>query len=166
MARINRSDVIQKAVNDLALSTSEAKVIPNETLDKVQLTYSLNKQFSSIVAAATQATTGSFSITLPTVSTGGETYLTSIVASAIKDATCDVATGALQVSVTPDGSGISTVIIRIPVITLTAQSEGYVLPLPYPLKVRNGSSVTITGTFTVGVMSRSISVTGFTSTSN
>jgi len=165
MARINRSDVIQKAVNDLAISATTDKV-PNETLDKVQLTYSLNNHFSSFLIAGNQTTTGTFTATLPTVSAGSETYLTAITLSMAKDATCDVATGSVALSVRTTDNNTLTVILRIQCITLTADAQTVTLSLPYPLKLVNGSTASCTGTFTVGAMSRGFTLTGFTTSSN
>jgi len=165
MARINRSDVIQKAVNDLSISQSGEK-IPNETLDKVQLTYSLNKQFSSFVLSTGSTSTGSMSVTLPSVSAGADTYITGINYSYVKDATCDVATGTLVASVTPDASNVSTNIVRLSVLTTTAQQDNVALVFPYPLKVKNGTTIGGSNTFSVGSLSRSITVTGFTTSSN
>jgi hypothetical protein len=163
--RINRSDIIQKAVNDLASSASGEK-IPNETLDKVQLTYGLNRQFSSFVSSTSITTTGTLSLTLPSVSAGAEIYITGITASFAKDATCDIATGRIAVSVTPDASNVSTNIFNFAVLTLTADAQTVVYTFPYPLKVRAGATPQITGTFTVGALTRALSVVGFTTTSN
>jgi len=165
MARINRTDVIQKAVNDLALSGTVDK-IPTETLDKVQLVYSLNKQFSDFVVGSSSASTGTLTLPLPSISSGAEIYLTSISLSIAKDATCDLATGFVSAFLTPDSTNISTAILRIPVITLTAHTESITLSLPYPIKVKSGTSITCTGTFSAGVYGRSITLTGFTTSSN
>jgi len=167
MVRINRSDVIQKAVNDLGISTSGEK-IPNETLDKVQLTYDLNKKFSTFILSGSQSTTGQISVTLPTVSAGGEIYLTGLNVSYIKDATCDIATSvsALALNVTPDASNVSISIFRPTTITLTAQSSDVSIALPYPLKLKVGTTVTMSGTFSAGVLARSVSIIGFTTSSN
>jgi len=165
MARINRSDVIQKAVNDLALSASDEK-IPNETLDKVQLVYSLNKQFSSFILQGNQATTGTISTSMPNISAGGEIYLTGCTMSIAKDATCDTASGKLSLQVTPDFSNVANNLLSISVLTLTAQSESIAISFPYPLKIKAGTSITLAGAFTVGAMTRSFSAYGFISTSN
>lgn len=165
MARINKSDIIQKAVNDLALSTSSDK-IPTETLDKVQLTYDLNKKFSNFVIQAFSSTTGSLAITFPTIGANQEIYLTSLDLGIAKDATCDVATGSTAAKITPDASNISTTILQIPIITLTAQNWVSHIDLSYPLKLKPNVAGTIAGTFTVGTFCRSFSATGFITTSN
>ena len=165
MARINRTDVIQKAVNDLALSQSSDK-IPNETLDKVQLTYSLNKKFSSFVSYGSANTTGTMSLGTPAVSVGAETYLTGITASFAKDATCDLATGSIGLSIIPAESNVATTILSFSVITLTAQNQTLSMSLPYPLKIKGGSAISFASTFSLGVLTRSLSAVGFTTSSN
>lgn len=165
MARINRTDVIQKAVNDLAISVSGEKV-PNETLDKVQLTYSLNRQFSTFLISGSQTTTGTQSVSFPTIGANQEIYLTGITMSFAKDATCDVATGRLALSVTPFDSNVSTNIANFAVITLTADAQTLTYTFPYPLKIRPNTSMSLTGTFTAGAMSRTQSAMGFITSSN
>ena len=165
MARINRTDVIQKAVNDLAISISDSKV-PNETLDKVQLTYDLNKNFSSFCIAIGATVSGAAISALPTVSNGAETYITAVSLGVIKDVTCDMATGGITMLITPDASNVSVSILAIPILTLTAQSDNVTLALPYPLKVKNGTNISISGTFTAGNMRRQASVIGYTTSSN
>lgn len=166
MARINRSDVIQKAVNDLALQPAADK-IPSETLDKVQLVYYLNKQFSSFAGNATATTNTAATITLPSISAGGETFITGIHASYVKDSTCDIAIGQASITLIPAETNVAVAPIKFPLLTLTAQQESEFLSFPYPIKVKNASAVTFsTGTYTVGLLSRSVSVTGFTTSSN
>jgi len=165
MAEIKRSDVIQKAVNDLALSPAVDK-IPSETLDKVQLTYNLNKQFSSFVASNILATTGTLTVTLPTIDVRSEIFLTSIDFDIIKDATCDLATGTLQVQCTPFEQGIAKTILSVSTITLTAQAQHAHVDFNYPLKLKPNVNITLLGTFTVGVLNRSICCSGFIVSSN
>ena len=165
MARINRSDVIQKAVSELAISISEDK-IPNETLDKVQLTFGLNRQFSNFIVASGSSTTGAFNLVLPTTSPGSETYITAVNLGLIKDAACDVATGGITLTIPPDNTGQSVGIIAVPVLTLTAQNDNITMSLPYPLKVKNTSTCTVGGTYSLGTMRRNASIVGFTTSSN
>lgn len=165
MARINRSDVIQKAVNDLAISGNTDK-IPNETLDKVQLTYDLNRKTSSFIITGGQSTTGSIIAAFPTVSIGAETFITSVHLSYNKDATCDIATGTLNLAITPELTGLSTALVRCSIITLTADKDNIVLTFPYPLKVKNGSTITYAGTFSLGVLRRDYEIIGYTTSSN
>jgi hypothetical protein len=166
MARINRTDIIQKAVNDLAISTSTDKV-PNETLDKVQLTYDLNRKFCNFVSSFESGTTGSITATTPTISSATQRiFLTSIDCHLIKDATCDLTTGAVNVILTPADQGVTKIIALFSTIALTAQSEHITLALTYPLELKPNTSVIVGGTFSLGVCRRSIAITGFTTSSN
>lgn len=165
MARVNRTNIIQKAVNDLGLSTS-GEVVPNETLDKIQCTFSLNPHFSSFILTSAATTTGNITANLPTVSAGSEIYCTSITASFAKDATCDIATGRIQVRLTPDASNVIADVMNFAVITLTADSQTATFSFPYPIKLKVGSTILMSGAFTVGVLSRALSITGFTTSSN
>lgn len=165
MAKINRSDVIQKAVNELSISVANDK-IPTETLDKVQLTYNLNQNHSTFVISGGTGGTGTNLTTIPNPSDRAEIWLTSITASYIKDAACDVATGPLSVLITPFESQVSTAIINFAVITLTAQQDSICLMLPYPIRLKPNTPLGFTGTFGAGVLQRRISATGFIKSSN
>lgn len=165
MARINRSDVIQKAVNDLAISISSDKV-PTETLDKVQLVYGLNKHFSTFVAQAASTATGTLTMTMPTIDSRSEIYITSADFDMIKDATCDQATAAIGAACTPFEQGISKTFLQISTITLTAQNGRAHIDFAYPLKLKPNTNITANGTFTVGAMVRSLNCTGFIVSTN
>ena len=165
MARINRTDVIQKAVNDLALNVSVDK-IPNESLDKIQFNYSLNRELINYLTSTSSTATGTLSLALPSVSAGSEILLDYITFSFAKDATCDVATGSLPIAITPDSSGVSTACGGAAVLTLTADSQTFTIVFPKPIKLKPGTTITSTGTFTVGAMSRRMSAGMFVRTSN
>jgi hypothetical protein len=165
MARINRSDVIQKAVNDLAISTSTEK-IPNETLDKVQLTYSLNRQYSNWVESIYSTATGTQTLTLPTIDSRSEIYLTSLDFHIIKSVLCDIATSNVIVNITPFESGIIKGIIQVPQITLTASENHVHCDFTYPIKLKSNTNITAPGNFTAGVLLRTISATGFITSTN
>lgn len=161
MTRVNRTDVIQKAVNDLAFSQSGEK-IPNETLDKIQLVYSLNNEFANVVIGANQSTTGSF--TIYTTSASKDFYLSSITASFAKDSTCDIATGAINI--TANVGGISRALAGFSVITLTAQANNLQITFAKPIKIDKSAAIAIGGAFTLGVMARFLSISGIERSSN
>lgn len=163
MAVINSSDIIQRAVTDLAINTSMSKV-PTETLDKVQLTYSLNPSYTNVVLSTSSVTSSTLTITNPVLGTNpGEFWLTGIDFHLTKDATCDLATGQTTISITPDGD-IARTVCGAAVITLTAQSEHVSLNFP-PIKIKNGASITNACSFTVGVCTRCLTVFGYKRTS-
>lgn len=160
MSKINRSDVIQKAVNDLSISGNDK--VPSESLDKIQLTYSLNPEYANVAIGLNQSTTGTF--TLYTTSTTKDFYLSSLIFSMTKDATCDVATGTLNISSTING--IARTLGAHTVITLTAQSEKLAITFAKPIKLDRGVTITVPGTFTLGVMSRFAGITGIEKNAN
>jgi hypothetical protein len=165
MAKINRSDVIQKAVNDLAISIANDKV-PTETLDKVQLTYDLNPKYSSFVAEGAKITSGSLTISLPVIDARSEIYITNLSVDFIKDAACDIATGTLQLAGITALHGTIKTLVEFSIISLTAQTSRCDMTFSHPLKLKPNTSLTFYGTYAAGVMSRSVLVTGFITSSN
>jgi len=151
MARINKTDVIQRAVNDLALSSSVDK-IPNETLDKIQLTYPLTPKFSNRIATLTSSATGSGAIF--TTSATKETYICGINIAVTSDATADSTSSSLTVVI----DGVAKTPIRINKQTLTAGSAHAEISFPYPLKIDKNSAVTAVKAFTVGAEINSYSI--------
>jgi len=160
MAQINRSDVIQKAVNDLNLQPGTDK-IPTETLDKVQLVYSLNREKSNFILSGSSTSTGTITLTIPTLTDGQEFFLNSVSFAVAKDATCDNATGRLTINATgPFDIGVSKEIAGIATVTLTADSQSQTIVYTRPIKLKSASTVTFPGTFTAGAMSRWVQITG------
>jgi hypothetical protein len=159
MAKIYKSDVIQKAVNELGIQVSSDKT-PSETLDKIQCTYNLNRNTSNFVLSGSGSTTGAITINTAVVNTNSETWITGIGLGVVKDATCDIADGRINVTVNTI-DGISRTIISIPVLTLTAQSENVFYSLPYPIRLQNNTAITTTNSFTVGKLNRSFVVFGY-----
>lgn len=165
MARINRTDIVQREINDLALSAT-TDAVANETSDKVVLTYGLNARNSDFCAGTSNTNTGNITITMPTVSASSEVYLTSVNISLAKDVTCDMATGVVTLQLTPFKSGIATDAFKLPVLTLTAQNSILSVSLPYPLRLKANTNMTLTGTFTAGLCSRAATFTGYVVSSN
>jgi len=161
MARVNRTNVIQKAVNDLAISLSSEKVIPNETLDKIQLVYSLNSQFSNIVRSVNKTTTGTS--TVYTLGSQEDFYLTSIQLSATQDATCD---GVLyQVTGTVDGVSRALCSLRVPPLTAQGNLVSNI-NFSHPIKIDPNTTISIVESFSVGTSASTTTITGFKLSSN
>jgi len=115
-------------------------------------------QRSDIVRGSAVTTSGT--ITFFTTPTNIDFYLTSLLISYQKDATCDIASGIMDVSVTINGTG--RVIASVSVLTLTAGS-GYI-PILLPkggIKLDRATGVNFSGTFTVGALVRAINLTGY-----
>jgi len=161
MAKILSSSVIQRAVAGLFLDQNDK--IPSETLDKVQLTYDLNPNFANVVSSSNTTITGD--ITIYTTPTARDFYLQSIIASYVKDATCDLSTGG-NIIVSGTAGGISRRFVVFPVITLTAQSQMVSIVFPKPIKLDKGTTIIMSGGFSVGVLVKSCQITGFEDSSN
>lgn len=112
---------------------------------------------SQILGAVADTTTGTKAAF--TADSKQETFITGVQVAYAKDATCDQATGVIKVQCTQDG--VTRIIHQFPVITLTAQSDDMFLVFPIPLRIDKSSPVNFTGTFTVGVMSRTLQVFGY-----
>jgi hypothetical protein len=118
----------------------------------------LPNNFCDIVANNSATSTGA--TTIYTTPTDKDFYLTEFSVSVIKDATCDSATGSYQFNVVINKT--TKTIFYFSVITLTAQTGHISISLPVPVKLDRGSTVTLSGTFTVGACVRSGSIVGFT----
>lgn len=100
------------------------------------------------------------SSTIYTTPTDKDFYLCNVQFSFSKDAACDVATGSIGIQTTIDGA--AQIIIRLPVITLTAQNNTLSFNFVKPLKIDRGVTLILTGTYTAGVMSRTGNIVGYT----
>jgi len=162
MANINRSAVIQRAVNELGLQTSK-DIIPTQTLDKVQVVYDLSGKEANVVRQSS-ITASSAQATMYTTGIGTDFYLTGAYISIVKDATCDIATGNITINVTQGGQ--ARTILAISVLTLTAQNSNISISFPTPIKVdRNTAILRSAITFSAGAAASSIGINGFESSS-
>lgn len=106
-------------------------------------------------AATTTGTVGLF-----TTPSDKDFYLTNATLSYAKDATCDIATGNILLSATVNGVAVG--IIRLAVITLTAQQDTVSVNFNPPLKLSRSTGINLTGSFTVGTLSRGATIQGYT----
>ena len=97
-----------------------------------------------------------------TSSSTKDTYITGCSYSIAKDATADIATAA-SCAVTVVVGGATLPIIKVPVITLTAQNITVTVQFPNPIKVdRNTSVLASRGSTTVGVVVIAATAWGYT----
>lgn len=102
--------------------------------------------------------TNSASETIYTTPSDKDFYLVACSLAVIKDASATSTASWLQVYI----EGIATAILKIPSITLTAQTGYMVLPLPYPIKIDKNTAITINnGTAVANVLATGI-IIGFT----
>ena len=106
--------------------------------------------------------TSTGSATIFTAASDKDTYLTGVLFSYTKDATCDMSS-ASDPGVTATIDGVATNIIRLGTLTLTAQSEAVYISFPIPLKIDRGTAVQLTSvSYTAGTMTRSVVAYGYT----
>jgi len=160
MPQNNNSDLTENLIRAGRLSVGADKV-PSEFSEKVVYVADATPNFNrviDVVSGANPTTTGA--ATLYTTSTTKDFYLTNLRIGVIKDSTCDIATGII--SITANVLGVSKNILTIPVISLTAQSENANIQFEgRGMKLDRGAVVSISGTFSVGVMVRTASVFGY-----
>lgn len=152
MATLQNTQAIQQLRNatGLNLVTGYPTQIASQITAVVDITP--NNFIESEVKTLYQTATGT--ATVYATSATRETYITSFILGFIKNAACDATSIALTATI----SGVSSIIYRMPLITLTAQDSVIVVNLPKPLKVDRNSNITITGTFAAGTLVRSVSL--------
>lgn len=161
MAKIYNTDCTRGLAQNARIEQSRDNV-PNELAEKIVPTFESNPELlrrTNIINRTGSTVTGNASYILPV---NKDFYLTGIQAAYIKDAACDQATGTgLTISATPFGNTTQT-ILCFPTITTTAQSDNIFVSIVPPVRLERGSSITYNSSYTAGVMSRSMSVYGYT----
>lgn len=105
-------------------------------------------------------TTGAVSWSASTIGNdSGKVFLTSCSLSVMKDATCDMATGVLTVTVSLADTGLARGVVSIPVLTLTAQNNQVYIIFQNALELLKDSQITLSGTYTAGVCVRNMTCT-------
>lgn len=159
MATIYNSELLKELKDGGKLQQSR-DIIPTQLADKIVPVMEVNPKLMrrcNVLRSGSSAVSGS--ISLYTTPTDRDFFLTSLHLGIIKDAACDIATGAVNLGITVDGTARN--FISIPVITLTAQNIVRDVAFCTPIKVDRGTSISITGTYTAGVMSRTGGLSGF-----
>ncbi len=160
MATINNQDAL-KILRDSA-KVQNIEPIPNQLADKIVGTWESNPMLSrrmNVLKQQTSVITGTE--TIYTTPTDKDFYLTYAQMAYAKDAVCNIASGAISISATPDGQAASS-ILRLSVITATAQHDNIVIELSHPIKLARNSGLNITGTFGAGVLVRNSVIGGYT----
>ena len=162
MAIIYNSDLSKELV-DGAKIQQNIDSIPNQLADKVVPVMEVNpKILRKVNLIQTGASVSTGTVSTGSIALGKNFFLTSIIATMIKDAACDVATGTLNIATTLYETNAATTIGTIPVITLTAASKDVIIDFARPVRLANGASLTLTGTFSLGIMVRGITAYGYT----
>lgn len=157
MATIRRGTIVANIIDALKLQVGN--VLPNDTSDKLVLTFDYSNSLNcDIVRHSSLVTSGSG--TLYTVPSDKDFYLKYVTLSVVKDATCDMATGAVGVSAIIGGAARG--LLAVPVLVTTAQNQSTQITFPTPIKIDRGTGITISGTYTAGLMARYTTIGGFT----
>lgn len=104
--------------------------------------------------AVTNATTG----TVYTTPSDKDFYLTAIHLAIYKDATATSTDTSIRAFI----QGLNTGILRVPGLTLTAQSEAMTLSFPTPIKIDRNTAITIDNTTNVANIKAFGSIIGYT----
>lgn len=161
-AKIYNSNLTQEMVDSAKLQVGNGG-IPQELAEKVIPVMEVNPKLLRITNFVTSANgTGNTNTTVFNASAAKDFYLTSVSLSAVKDATCDMATGNLVV-VAVTCQGRTAYLLNLPCLTLTAQQAQLALNFSPPIKIDRGSTITMDrgGAITAGTCSRSCSITGY-----
>ena len=132
--------------------------IPKQVVPSIQPVFEVNRNVANFQATITKATTGTGSIA--TTSSTVDTYITQVTYSITKDATCDQATGTLAVNGVIGGT--TTPLIRLSVLTLTAQDKTASASFDPPVKLDRNSLISANLSFTAGALVETASIHGYT----
>lgn len=159
----SKNNEVQKAIQQITNLTTNDGKLPLEFEDKAKLVFPIgafNNKFCDILATLTKTTTANG--TIYTTPTDRDFYLSSVQISVIKDATCDDGSGT-GVSIAVTINGVTTSVISIGSLALTAQNGAVSLNFIAPLKIDRGTTILLSGgSFTVGSKVRTGTISGFT----
>lgn len=111
-----------------------------------------------VVRSLNSQTSGT--MTIFTTPTNKDFYLVTANLSIIKDVVADLASGALIVRCRINNRNADILLISL--LTLTAQDISTANSYDPPIKLDRGTTITVPGTFTVGAVSRSAAIAGYT----
>jgi len=159
MPQVQNSSTIKEIRTAGGLSVSEG--FPTSLGNQIVPVININpKDYRTTNVLFASSSTSSGNIGIGTTSTTKDTFITSIQMSMAKDATCDVASGAIYLDMT--FNDVVRDFAYISILTLTAQSQTVFLQFANPVRVARGSSILIgAGAHTVGLFSKAAAVHGF-----
>lgn len=156
MPQVQNSDAI-KAIRDgarLSISEGFPQMLSNTIVPVMDMTPDFHRR-ATISKNSIGTTTGAISVY--TTAANKDFYLTGLNMSFIKDVICDTA----GMSLTVTTEGINKTIFGFPTITLTAQTANLSHDFTVPIKIDPNTVISLSGTFTAGVLVRNISIFGF-----
>jgi len=156
MVEVQNSNLI----NDMSEKTkiSNVAVLPKNLSNVIVPTIDVGKNIHKHFAIYTNKTTTGTAY-LGTTSSTKDTYITGLVYSYAKDVNCDVT----NVNLGIDGflNGASTKLIHVSSIPLTAAEGTIAVNFNPPLKVDRNKTLSMSATFTAGVLNQGGTAMGF-----
>lgn len=162
MATIYNSD-LSKELQQGAKIQINRDDIPNQLAEKVVPVMEVNPKLlrrCNIIAGNTSTVT-SGTVAVYTTPSDKDFYLVSYALAVAKDAACDISSGSVSMTATEADMG-AIQLLGIPVITLTLQQDNISVQLPFPIKLKRNTAISIAGTFTAGICSRIGRIVGYT----
>jgi len=157
---IQNASTIKEIRKVAGLSISEG--FPQQLNNSVQAVVDVNPanlRRGDYIKVSARTSTGD--LVLATTSTARDTFISGAQLGIIKDATNDGASNYVRITVVIDG--ITTDIIALPTLTLTAQNSFLSVNFREPIKIDRGSAITCTWvSYAAGLCVRTAGVTGFT----
>lgn len=154
MATIYRNTYLQWLQKILGLQSSKEQP-PSTLAPTVQAIVDIVPRITTVVRRASSATTGG--ATLYTTPTDKDFYITFVDMAYSKDAANDTT----EVYIDCVINGSTTRIMSLNVVAATAQADGKIVSLPYPVLVDRNSVVRIVSNFTAGTLNRQGTVGGY-----
>lgn len=155
-AKIEKREVIQKLIDGLRLDVGLER-IPMVVMDRVVPTFDIGEDKDiNIVSSGSSASTGT--VTVFTTPTDQDFYLFGASLSYDKDATAD--NTIIQMIATPRGKAAAN-IMNVLNITTTARQDSLVVAFERGILLDRNSTITLTGAFTVGALTRAANIWGY-----
>jgi hypothetical protein len=158
MEQINNEDVIK---NSSKILGHQVENKPQLDTSKISLVAEVNPRLLrkiNIVKRATSSTTSA--ATIYTTPSDKDFYLCFAGIGNTKDVTCDNSEIALFIIPFGESSGIQ--LINIPTTTLTASNNYFGTSFFPPILIKRSSTITVSGSFSLGTMTKTGTVTGYT----
>jgi len=153
MAQINNREVLKRIERDTFVKGTNDRQLSDNVIPV--LVSNPDPKLSSIVLYKSLLSTGAGAVY--SVPAGKSLYITSAMLSMNDDAASDnTATSIVCVF-----NGTATSILSIMKPTLTAYYDSKTISYPVPIKIDEGTSITLQNTFTVGNSAKKCTITGF-----
>lgn len=145
------TDIIRRSTR---LTLAEAP--PSNLASDIRAVIDVTPRFHKLITTTSAESTTSGTITVMTASSSRQTFITGFCISYVKNSTCDISSGSMLFSCVQNGATIR--LARVAILTLRDAQDNFIVTFDRPLLVDKGTTVTLTGTFTVGAMSRCVTL--------